>query len=477
MFCKFSSEFVGSGYTVVDNIFINEFLPLANEQSVKVYLYGVYLCANNPSCTLEKFCSDLKLTADDVMQCMFYWQQMGLVQVISEDPFEVKFLPIRSVISNSRKYNKDEFVDFNIACQELIKGRMISSNEYTEYYTLIKSFGMEQNALLMIIRYCVEQKGDRVNSSYILTVAKDWAYSKILTEDAVTTKLHEMQSHNLEVVELFKMLNIKRAPSYLDYNQLEVWQKDLGFSYEVICFVAKQLKNKGGMEKLNQKLVKCYENRIFSIKEIEDFDSDLNTLTDLAKVIVKKLGLYYENYENVIKQYVYVWVQKGFSAEMLEEFADFCFKSNIRTLEGMNGKLESFFKLGIVSLPALMQYLADAVKFDSVIKNVLTACGLVRKVTASDREFYRVWSTAWNFSDEIILYVASLANGKMQPLSYINRVLANFKDSGVKSLEDAKKSATAYVGNQTTSNKQYVGRSYSKEELASLFDNIDEVNI
>ena len=78
-FCKFSSEFVSNKFTVIDNIFFEQYLPSASSVQCKVYLYGLYLCSNanaltSSLATLDSFAQNLGLTADDVMEAFEYWQ-------------------------------------------------------------------------------------------------------------------------------------------------------------------------------------------------------------------------------------------------------------------------------------------------------------------------------------------------------------------------------------------------------------------
>ncbi len=463
-----------SSNTLIDNVFLQEFMPSENGEYVKVYLYGLYFCSARPDATLEEFAKDLNLTEEDVINCMYHWQEKGLVQVLTEQPFQVKYLPIKSVIENSRKYNKDEFVNFNISAQELINGRMISVNEYTDYYTLIKSFGLSQDALLLIIKYCVEQKGNRVGSAYILTVAKNWVYEKILTEEAVITKLQEMQARSPELQDVFKCLGLKRVANYNDYNMLKVWHKEFGFNQETILYVAKKLKNKGGMEKLHSKLVKYFEAGLLSIKEIEDFNNSYNEMFELAKNICKNLGIYYENYEPVIENYVNKWLNMGFEPEMLLSYSINCFKKGIKSLEGMHLNLEKLHKLGIVTLSAFTQYVEQNIQADNLIQQVLNSAGLIRKVNQADREFFNIWCNQWNFSVELINFVASLSVGKMQPMSYINKVLLSFKEQNIYSIEQAKQSQIPQINTRISTNN-FTPRSYTREELDSVFANLDEV--
>ena len=63
---------------------------------------------------------------------------MGLVQVLSTDPVEVRYLPISSNAGAVKKFKIDKYTDFNIQIQEIFASRMVMPNEFTEFYYLIE---------------------------------------------------------------------------------------------------------------------------------------------------------------------------------------------------------------------------------------------------------------------------------------------------------------------------------------------------
>ena len=173
-FCKFSTEYTSNSFVQIENSFLSEFMPNAPENCVKVYLFGLYKC-NNPLAldnNIESFSQILNLSQEDIVSCFLYWQELGLVQLLGTTPLEVRYLPVKHGSVKLKKFNKDKYKAFNMKAQELI-ARMITPLEYQEYYYLIESMHIEPDALLMIIDYCVKQKGDTVGYSYILTVAKN----------------------------------------------------------------------------------------------------------------------------------------------------------------------------------------------------------------------------------------------------------------------------------------------------------------
>ena len=172
--CSFSNSFINSSYTILDNAFFSDFLPEASGTQLKVYLYGRHLCDNaseDENCA-EAMCKVLGISEDELISSFSYWQTVGLVQIVSSSPLEIKFLPVRQFSGSSKIRNKEKYDDFNKRAQEILSGRLITPHEFNEYYTLIETYHFEPEAVLMIIRYCTSLKSNSINYPYILAVAK-----------------------------------------------------------------------------------------------------------------------------------------------------------------------------------------------------------------------------------------------------------------------------------------------------------------
>lgn len=92
--CSASAELVNSGYTVVDNAFIAEYMPQSPSGCAEIYLFGLYLCSqpNKQHNTMEVMCRALGLKEEDVINGFAYWEEMGLVHVVQKEPIEVVYL-------------------------------------------------------------------------------------------------------------------------------------------------------------------------------------------------------------------------------------------------------------------------------------------------------------------------------------------------------------------------------------------------
>lgn len=479
-FCNFSTEYVASSQTEIDNIFISEYMPYADSDYVKVYLFGLYMCKSGTQFdnNIESFAARLNMTKEQVEAAFTYWEEQGLVKVLKTYPIEVRYIPLKNVLTSTRLFNPEKYATFNSQAQELFAGkREISKTEYGEYYDFLERYHVEEEALLMIMKYCIDNKQRAVSYNYILTVAKNWANEGIVTASQVEEKLQSFEQKDSEIGLILKALGIKRNAYIEERNMLNKWLLDFGFNLDTILYVAKGLKkkNKASFSLLDEKLLKYYESKLFSVLEIEEFENNKQALYDLAKNINRAIGVYYESLDSVVETYILRWINMGFDKEILIEFANHCFKNSIRTLEGMDNVVKKFFKMGIVNMSAYNQYLSEVISFDTEIAKILNNLSLQRKVNYLDRENYKTWTNEWQMPQELIDYACTLACGKNMPMQYLGKILANWHEKGIKTIDKAKNCSLPVFNN--VKNENFKGRSYQQDSTKALFQSLEEVEI
>lgn len=484
--CTYSSETHSGSFMVIENSFINDYLPSAPEFCVKVYLYGLYLCTNPSSIenSIDNLMHTLSMTAGEVKDAFEYWQGEGLVQIIentSTNEINVKYLPVHKKLGSSKKF-ANKYADFNSKIQALLTNRMITPSEFNEYYTLLESFHIDEDALLEIVKYCIALKGTNVGYPYILTVAKNFASEGFKSTEAVKERLNEHEEVNSEVLSIIKQFKASAKHSSIDERNAYIkWTGEFGFTHGVIKDVAKDISKKGGdFNRLDKTLISYYKANLLSIKDITAYNENKEKYLELAKEIVHRLGQYYSSLDVVIETYITNWLQKGYDEETLKTIALFCFKRNTKTLEGMNNTILKFYKLGLVSGESINQYMQGLVASDKKIEEVLSACNLLRSITSADRDAYNTWTTSWNFTDEIIMLVTTIAKDKSQPIQYMNKILAGMYENKISTLDKATEHLNTFgkVENKPQKNiANFVQREYNQKDLDALFDTLDNVEI
>ena len=468
-FAKFSSDFLMNNYTLVDNLFITELLPNLESEEIKIYIYGQYLCMNqSKDNSLEEMGKALGVAPSKIVETFQFFEDNGLVKIKSKMPLEVEYLCLKNQNQLPKKYKTGKYSDFSSHLQTLFPSRMLTPNEFNEYFGFLENYAMDQDALLMVVQFCIDTKGETVRYPYVLTIAKDWASQGVKTVEDVEIKLNDFETQSELMRKVLVALNRKGAADLEEKQMLINWTTNLGFNQEAIICAAKSSKSKT-FKALDAKLNEFYKLSIFTEQEIKNYNKHREELEDIALTVNNEIGTSYRELEPEIETYIVPWTNKGFNKDTLKKIAHYCFISGVRGLEGLNSIINNFYSKGIISSEAIEEYVSNQVQEGEKIKKIIEASGSMRNVSSSDRTFYQTWTKDWGFTDDIILFAAESAVGKLYAMSYINQLLSKWKNANVKTLEEAQKANTAPA--QKAPATQIKTRDYTSEELKGVFGN------
>lgn len=429
-FVTASDEISKKSFTDVENKFITKYMPVLEPMAVKIYIYALYLYQNGlTDHTLSDLAASLSISEDEAKGYFEYLEEFELVSVVSLSPFEVRILDAENVYGTPKKFKPEKYSDFTKNVQNILSGRMISTNEFREYFILLDEYGFEQNALIMIISYCVNMHGNDIRFQYIKKVAKSFAEEGVTTAKKVDEKLSAYTSSTPALIRLFTAVGIKRRPDIDDDKLFKKWTTDLGFEEKAVIAAAKLFKAKT-TEKIDSALEELYKNKKFDVKEIEDYCKSRNSVYALALDIAKNLGVYMQNPAPYVETYVNVWCNYGYSFEALKTLANYCFRQGKNSFEDLHGFINNLYDGGIVDDASIGSYLEKQIAEDKLLKNILSACGLTRKVIVWDRDCLAKWRS-WNFPDEMLYEAAKLSSGKSNPVAYMNGILSSWKNDGI----------------------------------------------
>src|SRR5665647_1279462 len=81
---KLQQEKIDFGSTQIENIFINDFMPTAKGNYVKIYLLAYkYAKDNEDTFTNETLSKNLGLSLTEVDEAWKYWEEQGLIKLIN----------------------------------------------------------------------------------------------------------------------------------------------------------------------------------------------------------------------------------------------------------------------------------------------------------------------------------------------------------------------------------------------------------
>lgn len=435
-FISVDDELAKKSMTAVENKFITKYLPELEPSSIKVYLYSLYLYQNGQSAfTLSDLAKKLKMSEDETKNVFEYLEEFELVSITSLSPFEVKILDCENYFGTPKKLHPEKYEGLYEEIQSAISGRMVSQNEFRDYLILIEEYGIERNALLMIINYCVNLKDDKISAAYIKKVARNFEAEGVTTAAKVEEKLSSYTASTSALLKLFAACGIKHRPEVEDDKRYFSW-RNLGFDDEAIIFTAKVFKVKS-TERLDAVIAELYKNKLFDVKEIDDYRKNKNSLYETAYSVAKTLGVLMKDTDPTpyVENYIGVWRGYGFSNDGIKNIAAYCFLCGRNSFDAMNGFVKTLYDEGYVDDESVKELIERLSEDDVFLKKVLSECSLTRRIIKSDRQALAKWR-GWEFSDDMILKAAFLSAGKYSPIAAMSSLLSYWKNNGVKTVEE-----------------------------------------
>ncbi len=440
-FSVYSKEFTANMYTTVENQFITKYLPQADGDAVKAYLYGLYLCGCKDDFDGRAISKLLKIEYHRLQEIFGFWEECDLVRVLSKDPLFIEYLPVNSLVGKPKPIRAEKYSEFN---RELLKqlqkaGKDFKPYEHQRILEFLENYPMEQQAFLLVSEYCMKKDGEKLSSQHILSKAKKLCDEHKYTFEQVERELADFNENERELSRIYSILGIYRKPQESDYVYLDRW-REAGMSEKAVYAAASAL-GKGTVKTLDALITELIEKSALSEKDAKEYLARRAMTAELVFAVARKLGVKVQNPRAYIEEYAEKWLERGFEADSLVKIAAFCFKLGY-DFQGMDSVVDSLYESGIVTDEGVSAYLAARERQFKLLQSLQSVCGVLKK-TLSALDMIAAWKS-WEMPDAVIMEAAKRSQGASSPLPYMNKLLSEWKRAGVKDVKAIpEKDATA----------------------------------
>ncbi len=284
----FSTEARKREQTPVDNLFFSEYMPDADGEAVKVYLYGLMQC-RYPSMGEVAIAEALGMPEGAVRAAFVYWQSKGLVRILKDEPLEVEYLTMEQPAGTTAIPMKYHTLVRTL--NQLTAPRQFTMNELGHIYDCIEIFRLEEKAVLELVSYCLELKGANVRIQYIMTVAKGWADKGITTYEQARKQIEKERIlwHGASLIA--DRLRLGRLPSDDEIRLYETWVYVWGFDEEAIHTVCSRMTDLRSptFKKLNDRLQELYEQNKVKAEDVEAYSAEQDSERAFASQVFKRM--------------------------------------------------------------------------------------------------------------------------------------------------------------------------------------------
>lgn len=251
--------------TILSNTFIDQYMPEANGEFVKVYIYLLRALSNAPvSFSLEQMADRLLCTERDILRALKYWAKQELLSLDFTDnnklcgislltpgcqpdtiqaeisstsetkepaasaPVTPQAQPLTPDRVSELKQNEDIIQLLYVAEQYL--GKTLTPTEIQKLLFFYDGLGMSADLIEYLIEYCVSHNHRSIR--YIEKVALAWAGEGITSVDEAK---QSSSRYNKDYFSILKALGISgRNPVDTEISMMDTWLKTYGFSLEII---------------------------------------------------------------------------------------------------------------------------------------------------------------------------------------------------------------------------------------------------
>ncbi len=425
-FGSFSKDFAENSFTSVENRFITKYLPEASGDAVRVYLFGLYLCASKEELDGESAAKLLHIPYSALVEIYDFWEECGLVQVLSRDPIYVEYLPVSAAMGKPKPLRPEKYADFNRALFKLLQraGKDLRPYEQQRILEFLENNPMEHEAFLLVVEYYVKKQGEKLTVAHILNAANKLVREHKYTYEQVEAEYADYRAGEQELSRILQLLGIRRRLTDDDYRLYSEWVKEVEPGAVTAC--AEALK-KGSMETLGQLVGELIQHGLHSEREARDYLRERESLATVVFKVAQKLGIKVQNPRPYIEEYASKWIKHGYREESLTMVAALGLRLSYGFQE-YDTLLEKLYNAGIVDPDRVKAYCSARAKQFKLLQSIQSICGVVKKSEAT-LDMIAEWRN-WGFSEEMILEAAKRSANAASPLPYMNKLLSDWKQAG-----------------------------------------------
>lgn len=317
------------GQTSIENIFINDFMPMADGTYVKVYLLGYkYATDRDENIMVDNntIAKHLNIPLVDVLKAWEFWEKVGIVKKHIKDTddsndFLVEFLSLRQLyidnnyeLKNASKSSDDgdrrfsdtttveellsankvpEIKNMFYDIQQLIRRRLYT-NDMQKILDWIKDFNMDPDVIVRAFQYSVERRNVK-KIGYVGAIIRSWYDDGIISIDKVEEYFEKTDTRFAMYIKILKSLGIRSNPINEHSKKImDKWIDTWGFSLDVIlkaCENSIKISNPN-LKYIDKILEDWKENGVKTIEDAEKRSQERNKEQKENKEtkVIKKFG-------------------------------------------------------------------------------------------------------------------------------------------------------------------------------------------
>ena len=270
----------------VSEIFILKYMKDMPQEAVKLYMYLLYIEANQINIEIETISKEINISLKDVKASLDYLQEKGLI-IMMEEGFYIVDLQEKEVMelytpkvtaskemieANQRKNNKREKIINDI------ESMYFAGNMKAEWYKKIilwfEKYNFSNEAMLGIFSHCFSDEVKPI--AYVETVVKSMADKGVITINDLSKQIVNYDKKSKIIKFVKTELNLHKALTKPQERIIEKWIFDYNYDKEQIKLVIDKTINAQnvGFNYLDKIITEWYQQGLKTAEEILKYEKE-----------------------------------------------------------------------------------------------------------------------------------------------------------------------------------------------------------
>lgn len=266
--------------TMIPDIFITEYMPMISADSLKVYVYCLFLSKHGKNASVEEFAKNLGVDTDKIKESLSNLENLGVLSwkidgVVLHDLKEKEIKKMYRLKTTSSPEEAANNFDKNKKRNEIIytinnsffQGVM-SPSWYTDIDAWFDRYKFDEDVMLALFQHCFDHKG--LVKAYIEKVAESWKCRNI--RNSFDLDNYSIEYKNFKDVRLAIIKKLKLGRNLTEYEEayVEKWVMDYKYSFEIIELALRKTtaKTNPNFNYINSIITSWFTNGLNSKEEI-----------------------------------------------------------------------------------------------------------------------------------------------------------------------------------------------------------------
>ena len=481
----FEEQYAMFDVTPVDNQFILEYLPGAKGDDVRVYLYGLMQCHHpQEDMTVERMARELGMTAEDVEAAYRRWERKGLVQRISDNPPQYRYVSAIWKFFRGGEQRPDERYERFAEELNAVFGneRRLHGGETSLCFEWVEDLRLPEAVVIRLMEHMVALHGKSVSIKSAQKLAAALAEEKVTTAEDADVILGRDEAVWKGAKQVLRRLGKRRNPSEDEQALYRTWLVDWGFAPDaILAACAETVTGDPNFKYLNGILARHHEEYESKKTSGEQMKKRIREEKDAAaplKALLNTMNIRGVTVNEGTKA-VYAEMRALYPDNIILMAGQECARHGL-AFDDVMKTLQAWKKQGLSTPEEIAEAMRVVNEQNAFVQTLFDLWGVKNRPNAADRARVQQWLGEWGLSETFVVSCAPYAASAGKPMPYLGKLLETFRQQGVTTPEAAAAVHGAWREKQQPQQTQRQGKvvseqQYAQREYTNTLDALDRM--